>query len=148
LEAEFAAGAEGTVEMSAVAFNEAIYRRLLSKALPHVIHTDEENERYIAKLETLSNRGNLSSEEKELADLLTVLIEKYEERYQIQPESTPAERVRHFMDAQDLKPADMLDIFGTKSIVSEVLSGKRELSKAHIRALSHRFNVSPEIFFS
>ena len=52
------------------------------------------------------------------------------------------------MDAQDLKPADVLDIFGTKSIVSEVLSGKRELSKTHIRALSKRFRVSPEIFFS
>jgi HTH-type transcriptional regulator/antitoxin HigA len=113
-----------------------------------VIRTDEENERCIAKLEALSNRGNLSSEEKELADLVTVLIEKYEERYQIRPASTPAERVRHFMDAQDLKPADMLAIFGTKSVVSEVLSGKRELSKAHIRALSKRFNVSPEIFFS
>jgi HTH-type transcriptional regulator / antitoxin HigA len=147
LEAEFAARAGGKNEVSTVAFNEAIYRRLVSKALPHVIHTDEENERCIAKLEALSNRRDLSSEEKELADLLTVLIEKYEERYQIQPASTPAERVRHFMDAQDLKAADMLDIFGTKSIVSEVLSGKRELSKAHIRALSKRFHVSPEIFF-
>ena len=134
--------------MSAVAFNQTIYRRLLAKALPHVIHTDEENERCIAKLETLSNGGDLSSEEKELADLLTVLIEKYEERYEIEPASTPAERVRHFMDAQDLKAADMLDIFGTKSIVSEILSGKRELSKTHIRGLSKRFNVSPEIFFS
>ncbi len=90
--------------------------------------------------------GNLSSEE--LADLLTVLIEKYEEHYQIQPASTAAERVRHFMDAQGLRPADMLDIFGTKSVASEVLSDKRELSKAHIRALSIRFNVSPEVFFN
>ncbi len=134
--------------MSAVAFNQSIYGELLADALPHVIRTHQENDRCIAKLETLLNRGKLSSEEKELADLLTVLIECYEERYQIQPASSPAARVRHFMDAQDLKPADMLGIFGTKSVVSEVLSGKRELSKAHIRALSKRFNVSPEIFFS
>jgi HTH-type transcriptional regulator/antitoxin HigA len=134
--------------MSAVAFNRDLYGQLLASALPHVIHTDKENESYIAELETLLNRGNLSSEEKELAALLTVLIERYEARCEIRPASTPAERVRHFMDAQDLKPADMLDIFGTKSVVSEVLSGKRELSKAHIRALSKRFNVSPEVFFS
>lgn len=94
------------------------------------------------------NRGKLSSEEKRLADLLTVLIEKYEESYQIEPASSIAGRVRHLMDAHDLKPADMLDIFGTKSVVSEVLSGKRELSKAHIRALSKRFHVSPEVFFN
>jgi HTH-type transcriptional regulator/antitoxin HigA len=134
--------------MSAVAFDPSIYGQLLAHSLPHVIRTDRENERCIAELETLLNRGNLSSEERELADLLTVLIERYEGRYQIQPASTPAERVRHFMDAHDLKPADMLEIFGTKSIVSEVLSGKRELSKTHIRALSKRFNVSPEVFFS
>jgi antitoxin component HigA of HigAB toxin-antitoxin module len=97
--------------MSAVAFNRARYGQLLANALPHVIQTDEENKRCIAKLETLLNRGNLSSEEKELADLLTVLIESYEERY------------------------------------SDVLSGKRELSKTPIRALSKRFNVSPEVFF-
>jgi HTH-type transcriptional regulator / antitoxin HigA len=77
-----------------------------------------------------------------------VLIEKYEERYQIQPASTPAERLRHFMDAQDLKATDMLDIFGTKSIVFGLPSGKRKLSKAHIRALSKRFHVLPEVFFS
>ena len=110
---------------------------------PHVIRTNQENDRCIAKLETLLNRGKLSSEEKELADLLTVLIESYEERYQIQPASSPAERVRHFMEAQDLKPADMLGIFGTKSVVSEVLSGKRELSKAHIRALASVLTSRP-----
>jgi len=134
--------------MSVMTFNQDLYGQLLANTLPQVIRTAQENERCIAKLETLLNRGKLSSEEKELADLLTLLIERYEERYQIQPASSPAERVRHFMNAQDLKPADMLEIFGTKSVVSEVLSGKRELSKAHIRALSKRFNVSPEIFFS
>ncbi len=123
------------------------YGRLFANTRPHVMHTDIENERCIGQLETLLNRGNLSSEEKELADLLTALIEKYEGRYQIEPASTPAERLRHLMDAQDLKPADLLDIFGSQSVVSEVLAGKRDFSKAHIRALSKRFNVSPEVFF-
>lgn len=79
---------------------------------------------------------------------MTILIENYERRYHIDPASTPAKRVLHLMDANDLKPADMLGIFGTTSIMSEVLSGKRELSKDHIRALSDRFQVSPEVFFS
>lgn len=134
--------------MSAIAFNQSVYGRLLASARPHVIRTDEENKRCIARLEALLNRAKLTSEEKELADLLSVLIEKYEELYRIQPESSPAQRVRHLMDAGGLKPADILDIFRTKSMVSEVLAGKRELSKAHIRALSERFNVSPEVFFS
>ena len=102
--------------MSVLTFDSTAYGRLLANARPHVIHTDEQNERYINQLESLLNRGNLSAEEKELAELVTVLIENYEQRYTIQPESTPAERVRHLMEAQDLKPADMLDIFRTKSI--------------------------------
>jgi len=46
-----------------------------------------------------------------------------------------------------LKQKDLCDVFGTASIVSEVLSGRRELDKEHIRRLSERFYVSPELFF-
>lgn len=51
------------------------------------------------------------------------------------------------MDQHGLRHKDLLDVFGTPSIVSEVLSGRRELSKEHIRRLSGRFHLSPEIFF-
>jgi HTH-type transcriptional regulator/antitoxin HigA len=51
------------------------------------------------------------------------------------------------MDQHNLKQKDLTDIFGTPSITSEVLSGKRELNKEHIRRLSKRFKVSPELFF-
>ena len=55
--------------------------------------------------------------------------------------------VRSLMEAHGLKQSEMVDIFGTKSVASEVLSGKRELSKTHIQRLSERFHVSPEVFF-
>jgi HTH-type transcriptional regulator/antitoxin HigA len=51
------------------------------------------------------------------------------------------------MDANDLRQADLLDVFGTASVISEVLKGKRELSKAHIAKLSERFRISPALFF-
>jgi HTH-type transcriptional regulator/antitoxin HigA len=38
-------------------------------------------------------------------------------------------------------------VFGTPSIVSEVLNGKRKLNKDHIKRLSRRFHISPELFF-
>jgi len=50
------------------------------------------------------------------------------------------------MTANGLKQKDLLDIFGTPSIVSEVLHGKRQLTTGHIRKLSKRFQVSPEVF--
>jgi HTH-type transcriptional regulator/antitoxin HigA len=51
------------------------------------------------------------------------------------------------MQANQLKQKDLLDIFGTPSIISEVLGEKRGLTVEHIRRLSRRFHVSPEVFF-
>ena len=62
------------------------------------------------------------------------------------PPST-AELIRHLMDQHGLQQKDLADVFGTPSIVSEVLSGKRELTKDHIKRLSRRFHLSPELFF-
>lgn len=127
--------------------DEKIYRQLVAEALPHVIHTEAENEHYIAELEVLHSREQLTPEEEQLAELLTLLIENFEaQHYQIKA-AEPVEIVRELMGANGFKQADMLDIFGTRSIVSEVLSGKRELSKTHIAKLSQRFHVSPEVFF-
>ena len=49
------------------------------------------------------------------------------------------------MDQHSLKQKDLIDIFGTRSVTSEVLSGKRELSKEHIRRLSSRFSIPVEL---
>lgn len=131
-----------------VATSRPEYATLLRRSLPAVIHSERENERYIAMLEELDGKGDkLTSAEKRLAELLTLLIENFEERaYALKPAS-PMEVLRELMDANGLKQKDLIDIFGTPSIISEVLNGKRKLTTEHIRKLSHRFRVSPEIFF-
>ena len=127
--------------------NEEVYRQLVAEALPRVIQTEEESERYIAELQILHSSERLTPEEEQLAELLTLLIEDFEARhYQIKA-AKPNEVVRELMDANGLKQADLLDVFGTRSIASEILSGKRDLSKTHIEKLSQRFHVSPEVFF-
>jgi HTH-type transcriptional regulator / antitoxin HigA len=128
--------------------NERIYRQLVSKILPHVIHTERENQHYITELEALHDRGKLTTEEEQLAELLTLLIEDFEhKRYPLRT-AGPLDVVRELMAANGLKQADLLDLFGTPSVASEVMKGKRKLSKAHISRLSERFHVSPEVFFS
>ena len=54
---------------------------------------------------------------------------------------------RKKMEQHGLLQKDLVDVFGTRSIVSEALSGKRELNKEQIARLSARFHVSPELFF-
>lgn len=79
--------------------------------------------------------------------MLTLLIEDFEGKHYALPKASPIETIMFLMDQNGLKQKDLMDVFGTPSIVSEVLSGKRELNKDHIRRLSERFHVSPELFF-
>lgn len=124
------------------------YLALLKKVPPKVIRTEKENERYTEILYDLDRRSKmLTPAEKELAELLTLLIEDYEERRYRLPWAKPLDVLHFLMDQHGLKQKDLADVFGTPSIVSEVLSGKRDLNKEHIRRLSERFHVSPAVFF-
>lgn len=128
--------------------NEKEYVELLAATVPHVIHTEEENERCIAVLESFEDRGRLSSEEKRIAELLTFLIEDFESKHYALTPASPLDVVRHLMEANGLRQANMIDVFGSASVASEVLSGKRDLAKSHIERLSRRFHVSPAVFFN
>jgi HTH-type transcriptional regulator/antitoxin HigA len=88
----------------------------------------------------------MTAAERRMADLLTLLIEDFEEKHYALKAGSPVDVLNELMRANDLKQKDLLDVFGTPSIVSEVLHGKRHLTTEHIRRLSRRFHVSPEVF--
>ena len=68
------------------------YRRLLSRTMPVVIETEEENARMLAIVERLMKKGeNLSLEEEKLLKLLTRLVQDFEERLYKPSEATPLE---------------------------------------------------------
>ena len=124
------------------------YVALLRKVPPKVIRTEKENEAYTEILRELDRRSSkLTAAEKELAKLLTLLIEDFEEKRYRLPRGKPLEVLRFLMEQHNLLQKDLADVFGTPSIVSEVLNGKRELNKEQIARLSSRFHVSPELFF-
>ncbi len=91
--------------------------------------------------------GSQLAEEKYAAVLIT-LIEAYEEEHHSIPDASPVEVLRTLMDANNLRQKDLVSVFGSESIVSEVLHRKRDLNRAHIEKLSKRFHVSPAVFFS
>jgi HTH-type transcriptional regulator/antitoxin HigA len=124
------------------------YAELLAQTLPTVIHTEEENEHFISVLEELEHRSTQWSDaETKLAELLTVLIERFEERnYQLKA-ATPVEVLLELMASNHLKQKDLIDVFGAESTVSAVLNGKRDMTRAQIKRLSERFSVSPAVFF-
>jgi HTH-type transcriptional regulator/antitoxin HigA len=134
--------------MTALAVKTPEYAKLLAQILPGVIHSEDENDHFIAILEKLEHRSSKwSKAEARLAELLTLLIENFEDKnYQLKA-STPIEVLLELMESNDLKQKDLVDIFGAESTVSAVLNGKRDMTREHIKRLSKRFQVSPEVFF-
>jgi HTH-type transcriptional regulator / antitoxin HigA len=132
---------------NAAAINETAYGRLLRKTLPRPIRTEQDNERYIRVVEHLMNLGErISPEQHELMDLLVTLIERFEgERYSLSAAS-PLEVLRELMEARGTKLAGLATLIGSKGVASEILNGKRGLSKTNIRRLAEYFHVSPEVF--
>ncbi len=87
-------------------------------------------------------------EDETLLNLLNIvgyLIKEYEDIHYQKPDHDPIGCLKYLMEEHGLKQKDMVEI-GNPSVVSEVLSGKRELNKRMIKALSERFNCSIEIF--
>jgi len=126
------------------------YGKVLAKALPKVIETREEFDRHVAMMEELDRRAGsgeaLSPEEEALLTLIEHLVKEYDEKVEL-PRVEPYKVVRHLMEHKGLRQADLLPVFGSRSMASAVLSGKRELSKAHIRALADYFHLSSAAFF-
>jgi len=114
---------------------------------PTPIRSERQHEQYLSVLDRLASKENPTSDEEKYAEVLLTLIEAYEEEHHSIPEASPLEILRALMDGNDLRQKDLVSIFGTESIVSEVLHKKRGLNKTHIEKLSKRFNVSPAVFF-
>ncbi len=109
--------------------------------------SDAQIERYVSALWEMERRGHLTGAEKKYAEVLTLLIEAYEERHYPIRAASPVEVLTELMSANNLKQKDLASILGSESIVSEILSGRRELNRRHIERLSKPFKVSLELFF-
>src|SRR5713226_7296966 len=119
----------------------------LEVSSPTPITSERQHEKYLSFLDKLAGKDNPTSEEEKYAEVLMTLIEAYEEELHSIPDASPVEVIRTLMDANALRQKDLVPVFGSESIVSEVLHKKRDLNKAHIEKLSKRFNVSPAVFF-
>lgn len=127
-------------------FNQITYCNLLAEVVPMAIETEEEYERILNIVEQLTFKKNRTTEEQALYKLLVILIEAYEtENYPID-QSAPHEILQHIMEASGTRQADLVGIIGSSGVVSEVVNGKRSISKAQAKALGEYFKVSPSLF--
>lgn len=80
-----------------------------------------------------------------MMDTLATLVHAWEEEHHPIPVAAPRKILAFLMEQHGLKQQDLKEV-GTQGIVSEVLSGKRELNVRQIRKLAARFGVSPAVF--
>ena len=133
--------------MALAMIDEAAYGKLLLRALPRVIKTAEENERIVAELEELDTRGRpLTPEEENLAELMTLLVRQFEETRYPLGHAEPLEALRILIEDRSMRQRDLIPVFGSSSVVSDVLNGKRTISKAHARKLAGFFHVPASLF--
>lgn len=129
------------------AINPQKYGKLLATVRPTVIRTEAENNRMLTLVEQLMAKGgDLTPEEGELLTLLGKLIADFEEEFYHLDDAQPHEVLQELMDARGLKRSDLSELFGSKGRASEVINGKRAISKAQAKALAEFFHVSAELF--
>lgn len=129
-----------------ITLDRATYGSLLAEYQPQIITNDDEYNRAIESIERLMQRDELTIEEVSLLKLLSTLVETYEDhQFPLEP-SSPQEILLHLMEVGGLKQVDLVGIIGSKGVVSDLVNGKRSISKTQAKALGEFFNVSPALF--
>ena len=129
-------------------FNQQKYTDLLVMTIPRIINSETEYDRIEPIFERLLDKGEKRSpEEAALFDLLANVMEDYERRT-LEPiaDALPVELLESLMETNNLKQKYLAEIFGGQSVVSDVLRGKREISKERAKKLGTRFSLSPAAF--
>jgi HTH-type transcriptional regulator / antitoxin HigA len=124
-----------------------IYSSLLTEYMPKAISSEDEYNRMLEHIEHLMQIGqDLTAEESSLLETSAILVEAYEDTQFPLESSSPLEVLLHLMDARQLKQVDLVEVIGSKDIVSKIVNSKRAISKSQAKALGEFFNISPALF--
>jgi len=124
------------------------YLALVQRLPLRPLRTVTEYETAAQLLDTMVLRADLSDGEKDYVEALSVFIEDFDRRNNVFDTSgrTPLDMLKHLMEANDWDVTALGALFGSKGIASEILRGKRSLSKSHMFKLAERFDVDPGLF--
>lgn len=113
------------------------------------IRTEAQLDAAFAIIDELTDRDDLSAAEDDFLEVLGDLVERYEDRHVEMPRVSDAEMLRSLMEEKEVSQADVVRGAGiSKTVLSLVLNGKRELTREHIETLSRYFGISPAVFLN
>lgn len=109
------------------------------------IKDEAAHRRALRRIEALMDTENLGTEQQYELDALVTLVEAYEEKNFAIEEASPIAVIEFMMDQNGLTRKDLEPMIGSRARVSEVLSGKRSLTLAMIRALSVALHIPSDL---
>jgi HTH-type transcriptional regulator / antitoxin HigA len=130
-------------------FDRSQYTDLLTKYQPKIIETEEEYRQTLAVVEHFVFKKDRSPEELALYDLAIMLVKDYESKICPMDDwrtQSPTEMLQYLLETSGKRQADLVGIIGSSGIVSEVVNGKRAISKSQAKKLGEMFHVSPSLF--
>ncbi|MCU0533934.1 MAG: transcriptional regulator [Hydrococcus sp. Prado102] len=123
------------------------YIELLKTFPPRPITSDEELEATQTAIDSLLDKPLLTSEEQDYLNVLGTLVSEYEQTQELIPDLYGVELLKVLLSERGLRQKDLVPVFKTESIVSDIFNGKRQLTTRHIQELADFFHLSPAVFF-
>jgi len=127
--------------------NSSAYIELLKTFPPRPITAEEELTATQKAIDSLLDKGELTPDERDYLNVLGTLVYEYEQTLEPIPDIYGIELLKALIEEFDLRQKDLVHIFKTESIVSDILHEKRQLTTEHIQKLAEFFSVSPAVFF-
>lgn len=123
------------------------YNELLQAFPPRPIKSEEEMFATQKVIDSLIDRAPLTPDEEDYLNLLGTLVYEYEQTQEPIPDIYGVDLLKVLMEERDLRQKDLVPIFKTESIVSDIMKERRKLTTRHIQELAEFFHISPAAFF-
>jgi len=120
------------------------YAALVELLVPRPLHDDVDYRNALAVLDAMAG-FEMNADQEDYFEAISTFVEKYEAGHHAIEDvrMTSVELLRGLMDEHGMSESDLGRLLGDRSLGHRILSGERELSKAHIRALADHFSLDP-----
>ncbi|MTJ55391.1 transcriptional regulator [Anabaena sp. UHCC 0253] len=123
------------------------YLELITAFPPRKITSEEELATTQNIIDSLLDQERLTSDERDYLHLLGLLVSEYEEHHYPVADIYGIELLKVLLEELNLQSQDLMPIFEQETVLSEVLSGKQQMTMNHIEKLAKFFHISPSVFF-
>ncbi len=120
------------------------HAELVDICMPRPLHDDVDYRNALAILDAMAG-FEMNSDQQDYFEAIATFVEKYEALHHAVNDvaMTPTELIRSLMEEHGMNESDLGRLLGDRSLGHRILTGERELSKAHIRTLAEHFSLNP-----